>query len=143
MIIPDINLLLYAYNDSFPQHSRAKAWWESCLSGDELVGLPIDVLMGFLRITTHPKLGMASVSVGAAKQVMVSWTESHQTRILQPKEDHVNKVLGLLLESGSAGPIASDASLAVYAIDNRAVLFSNDSDFGRFKGLEFHNPLLD
>lgn len=40
MILPDINLLLYAHNLEVPQHARAKDWWETTLNGNELIGLP-------------------------------------------------------------------------------------------------------
>lgn len=40
MIVPDINLLLYACDQSFPTHSAARNWWESVMNGDEPIGLP-------------------------------------------------------------------------------------------------------
>jgi len=33
MIIPDVDLLIYAYNDQDPRHQAAKTWWELCLNG--------------------------------------------------------------------------------------------------------------
>jgi hypothetical protein len=33
MIVPDANLLLYAYDKTSPFHTKAKHWWEQCLSG--------------------------------------------------------------------------------------------------------------
>ncbi len=39
MIVPDINLPVYAHNDTAPQHSAARKWWESCLNGGAPVGL--------------------------------------------------------------------------------------------------------
>ena len=53
MIIPDINLLLYAYDASSPFHTKAAAWWQGCLSGTEPVGLLPVVLFGFVRIGTN------------------------------------------------------------------------------------------
>ena len=39
MLIPDVNLLVYAYNADAPFHAAAKAWWETRLSEDEPVGM--------------------------------------------------------------------------------------------------------
>ena len=50
MILPDINLLLYAYNADAPEHLRAKAWWESCLSHNRPIGVPWIVILGYIRI---------------------------------------------------------------------------------------------
>ena len=44
MIIPDINLLLYAYDAASPFHPRASVWWSNCLSGAEPVAFPSVVI---------------------------------------------------------------------------------------------------
>ena len=142
MILPDLNLLLYAYNAHTPQHARAKAWWEAAINGRELIGLPHDVSLGFVRIATNPRLGAAAVTLATARTVVDSWFKVPVVRILLPQEDHCAKVLQLLERSHSSGALASDASLAVYAIEHRATLCSNDSDFARFPGLSWTNPLL-
>ena len=56
MIVPDINLLVYAYDTTSPFHDEALAWWQDCLSGDEPVGLPLAVVFGFVRICTNPRV---------------------------------------------------------------------------------------
>lgn len=53
MILPDVNLLLHAYNSWSPVHPAARAWWEDLLNGTESVGLPWAALLGFIRIATH------------------------------------------------------------------------------------------
>lgn len=55
MIIPDINLLLYAYDSASPYHAKAVGWWQSCLSGTEPVGLLHVVVFGFVRIATSAR----------------------------------------------------------------------------------------
>jgi len=40
MIVPDINLLLYAYDSDSPFHGKATAWWQACLSGDDPSSCP-------------------------------------------------------------------------------------------------------
>jgi predicted nucleic acid-binding protein len=37
VIIPDINLLVYAHNEQAPQHAMAREWWENLLNGVVLV----------------------------------------------------------------------------------------------------------
>jgi predicted nucleic acid-binding protein len=49
--------------------------------------------------------------------------------------------LGLLEEAGTAGNLTTDAYLAALAIEHQAELHSNDSDFSRFKGLRWRNPM--
>lgn len=143
MILPDLNLLLYAYNPHVPQYERACAWWERVLNGDELIGLPHEMLFGFLRIATHPRLGGAAVSLQAARTVVESWLEVPQARVLLPGARHFARVLDLLHQAQARGALVSDAILAAYALEHRACLYTNDTDFARFAGLNWKNPLLD
>jgi predicted nucleic acid-binding protein len=39
MILPDANLILYAYDLDSPFHGVAADWWTKCLSNAEPVGL--------------------------------------------------------------------------------------------------------
>jgi predicted nucleic acid-binding protein len=52
VIIPDLNLLVYAYNASAPHHASARHWWEDTVGGHQPVGIPWVVALGFLRILT-------------------------------------------------------------------------------------------
>lgn len=142
MILPDINLLLYAYNRQAPQHELARDWWESVLNGRELIGIPHEVALGFVRIATNPRMGAMAISLVDASAVVTSWGTASVCRTLLPEVDHVAKVSKLLQRSGASGQLTSDASLAVYAMDARATLCSNDTDFARFPGLVWENPLL-
>ena len=143
MIIPDLNLLLYAYNPHVTQHKRARAWWKKTLGDDELIGLPLEISFGFVRIATNPKLGNAQVPLYRARRLVGSWLALPQARSLLPAVDHFAQVMDLMDEAMATGPILSDAILAAYAMSNRATLHSSDTDFARFKGLDWVNPLLD
>ena len=40
MIVPDVNLILYAYDQDGPFHRESADWWSRCLNGSEAVGSP-------------------------------------------------------------------------------------------------------
>lgn len=143
MILPDLNLLLYAYNPHVPQHQRAAAWWLEVMTGEELIGLPNEICLGFVRIATHTRLGPAAVPLAKARAVVDGWLALPNARSLAPSADHFQRVMRLLEACRGAGALVSDASLAAHAIHHRATLCSNDSDFARFIGLDWHNPLAD
>ena len=56
MIVPDVNLLLYAFNSGSPHHDAARRWWEGLVNGTEQVGLPWAVIISFVRLATHPRM---------------------------------------------------------------------------------------
>ena len=56
MIVPDLNLLIYAHDGRAPYHDSARRWWEGLINGVERVGIPWVVTTGFVRLMTHPKV---------------------------------------------------------------------------------------
>ena len=141
MIIPDINLLVYAYNTEDPSHAQAKRWWEELLNGTDPVGLPWVTITGFLRLVTHPRVLVDPMSVGQATEQVRAWLECPSVLTVEPGKKFSAIFLGLLDEAGTAGNLTTDAYLAALAIEHQAELHSNDSDFSRFKGLRWRNPM--
>ena len=141
MIVPDVNLLIYAYDASSPFHAAAAAWWQQCLSGEEPVGLAPVVLFGFVRISTHPRVFLHPLTAAEAADVVRTWLEQPVVRVLEPSPGHVSQVLGLLEGIGTGGNLVTDAQIAALALEQDAVLYTSDADFLRFPGLRWINPL--
>ena len=79
MIIPDANLLLYAYDSESPFHKPAAKWWTALLSGHEPVGLCSVVVFSFLRLATHPKVFDRPMKVAEATQRIRAWIDRPNT----------------------------------------------------------------
>ncbi len=141
MIVPDVNLLIYAYDEASPFHSAAAAWWEGCLSGNEAVGVPHVVLFGFIRLATHPRIMEEPLRVQEATEIVRSWIQQPVTRILIPGVDHPARVLSFLEKAGVAGNLTTDAQIAAHAQEHGAVVHTCDADFARFEGLRWLNPI--
>ncbi len=60
---------------------------------------------------------------------------------MAPGPNHWPLFRGLMLASGTAGNLISDAHLAAMAIERGATVCSTDHDFNRFHGLLHVNPL--
>lgn len=141
MIIPDVNLLLYAVIDAFPEHEKTRQWWEDTVNSDELIGLADPAIFGFLRISTNPRLIKPPLSIDDAARHVETWLELPNVRWAQPGSGHHAHVLSYLRAAGTAGNLTTDAQLAAIAADNNATMCSNDSDFARFGDITWHNPL--
>lgn len=141
MIVPDVNLLLYAVVSGFPQHSRAHAWWEEALNGSDMVGLTHPALFGFLRIVTNARILRSPLAVEDAVAYAHDWLAQPNVELLIPGPRHLIVAFDLLKEIGTAGNLTTDVQLAAYAIEYRGVLHSNDTDFARFADLKWVNPL--
>lgn len=141
MILPDLNLLVYAYNSDAPDHEAARSWWEIALSETGAVGLPWVVTLGFLRLMTSRTVLIEPMTAAETLGHIRSWFARPQVRVLQPGPDHLDLVADLARQAGKAGDLTTDIHLAALAIDHQAELHSNDRDFHRFSGLRWHNPL--
>ncbi|HEX7671000.1 MAG TPA: type II toxin-antitoxin system VapC family toxin [Polyangiaceae bacterium] len=141
MIVPDINLLLYAIIDSFPEHARAKEWWEALLNGQEEVGLCAPVLFGFLRLGTNPRVFDRPLPVEMALGHVEEWLSLPPVRLLHPGPRHLELAFGLIRGLGTAGNLTTDIQIASLALEYQAEVHSNDGDFGRFSGLRWVNPM--
>jgi|SRR5215472_5109430 len=141
MIVIDVNLLLYATLTGFPQHEKARAWWEQELNASEDVGLCSPAVFGFLRIATNPRVLTAPMPVEVATGYIREWLGRPNVRFLVPGRRYIDIAFDLLQCVGTAGNLTTDVQLAAFALENDAEMFSNDSDFGRFPGLRWTNPL--
>jgi toxin-antitoxin system PIN domain toxin len=142
MKLPDVNLLLYAYDQTSPHHRRARQWLEGELSGTETVGFAWLVLIAFVRISTRAKLTAQPFEPAEAFDIVERWLAQPNAIILHPTERHLGLMRGLVEPLGTAGNITSDAHLAALAIEHGAEVCSADTDFARFPGLRWINPLV-
>ena len=141
MKLVDLNILLYVVNKDSARHAPVLAWWEEALNDDEPLGLSWIVLLGFLRIATNPDIFPHPLSPDAAAGKLAAWLSLSNTRLVQERDEHWSILRTLLSEAGTAGNLVTDAHLAALAISHGAKLVSCDTDFARFKGLRWHNPI--
>lgn len=141
MIIPDINLLLYAHIKSFREHRLARQWWQDTLNGDHEVSLCPPVVFGFLRIATNPRIFVKPMAVATAVDVVDEWLGQPNCHLLVPGPRHLEIAFRLLRELGSAGSLTTDVQVAAYSLEYQSELHSNDTDFARFSGVHWVNPL--
>lgn len=141
MIVPDVNLLVYAHDVQAPGHSAARQWWESTLNSPIRVGLGWVVVLGFIRVTTHPSILKNPLTVMEATERISSWLLCANVGLLDPSRDHWEQLRQMLDRIGVAGNLTTDAHLAVLAMEHNAEIHSSDHDFGRFPGLRWEDPL--
>jgi toxin-antitoxin system PIN domain toxin len=141
VIVPDVSLLVYAYNTEAKAHPVARAWWEDLLTRQQSVGMPWAVALGFVRLVTSPAVLDEPLAPLDAIGRVRTWIERPSVVIVDPGPRHLSIVEELFRATGVAGVLTTDTHLAALAIEHQATLCSNDSDFRRFPGLRWTNPL--
>ena len=141
MILVDANLLLYAEDELSPHHQAARSWWDQQLSGTRPICLCWSVLGAFIRISTNARVFDHPLRIEQAIARVQSWMEQPCTRLVEPTSRHWIVFREMLLEGQAVGNLVTDAHLAALAVELGCELMSTDSDFSRFSGLRWTNPL--
>jgi hypothetical protein len=141
VIIPDANLLIYAYDSKSDLQLSAGRWLRQILSGSDPVGLTWLTVGAFLRISTNLSLGRSALPMSVAIEIVDQWLARRVVRLIVPGDGHWALLKELLIAGRVQGPITTDAQLAAIAMDHGGVLHTTDRGFGRFPGLRWINPL--
>lgn len=141
MKLTDVNLLLYAMDSSAPRHRPARRWLEENLSGTETFAFAWVVLLAFVRLSTNPHVFGQPLQSQDALTIIEGWLAQPCATVVHPTDRHVAVLRELLAPLGTAGNLTTDAHLAALSIEHGAELQSCDSDFMRFPGVRWIDPL--
>ena len=143
MILPDVNLLIYAYNEADPRFPKAKQWFEDLLNSSQTACFCWETLNGFIRISTNSAAMPEPLSLVAAFDVVQNWMEQPTSVLLTPQRDHLEILKQTSLDAGASGKRYSDAVLAAYALSYNAHFATTDKHFRMFRGLKLVDPISD
>ena len=142
MLLPDVNVLIYAHvEESTPDHADYANWLTRLATGPEPFALSVLVLAGFIRVVTNRRIFDPPSSLNQSFAFVSSLVERPTARIVGPGPDHLDIFERLCRDSGAAGKLVADAQHAAVAIEHGCTMVSTDSDFSRFPGLRWQHPL--
>jgi hypothetical protein len=141
MIVLDANILLYATDPDTAQHRNAHAYLLKVLGGNELVGLPVQSVSAFLRISTQKGALRLPFSMKEALQIVEDWLDYPHVRLLVAGDRYWAIFSSLLAESQVTGRSVTDAEIAAVTIEYGGELQTYDRGFARYPGLRWKNPL--
>jgi toxin-antitoxin system PIN domain toxin len=141
VILPDVNVLVYAARDDMPDAVRYREWLQGVLAGPEPVALAAPVVAGFLRIVTNPRIHLRPSSLDDALQFVQALLDAPAATAPGLSERLVGILADVCRRSGAKAEHVSDAYLAAIAIDLDAELVTADRGFARYAGLRWRHPL--
>ncbi|MFN0279999.1 MAG: TA system VapC family ribonuclease toxin [Pyrinomonadaceae bacterium] len=140
MILPDVNMLLYAYDTSSEFHTAALEWLETVLSEDEVL-FSWHTITAFIRISTHPAALKNPASIEKAVGIVDKWLDLDNTHLVHLEKKNWPLFSSMLIDGQATGNLVMDAHLAAMSASCGAKLASTDRDFSRFSGIRTTNPL--
>lgn len=140
MLLPDVNILIYARRKDFPDHERYRDWLHDLINGPSAFAMSELVLSGFVRVVTNPRLFKVPTPVGAALEFTEAiLSRSNCVRVF-PGQRHYAIFAELCRDSGVRGSDVSDAYHAATAIEHGCEWITTDRGFRRFPGLRWSTP---
>lgn len=140
MIIPDVNVLVYAHRADSPDHDRYRDWLERTVNKPASFGIPSLVCSGFLRIVTHPRVFDPPTAPAVALDQIRRLRDRPNVTSIEPGERHWQIFTTLCADSGAKGNLVADAYLAAIAIESGSRWATSDRDFTRFAALDWFDP---
>ena len=141
MVLPDVNVLVYAHREDAPDHDDYRDWLEGVVEGPNAYGVADLVLAGFLRVVTSARVFRDPTPLDRALAFTRAVRDrSHCVRVA-PGSRHWEIFTTLLVEASARGPLATDAYLAALAIESGCDWITTDRAFARFPGLRWRHPL--
>lgn len=140
MILPDVNVLVYAHRADAPNHAAYRRWLEEVINSDRAYGLSDVVLSGFLRIVTHPRIFAPPSDVVTALGFANQLRNQPNCVLISPGARHWAIFTNLCEQANVKGNLIPDAFLAALAIESGSEWITTDRDFSRFPDLKWRHP---
>jgi hypothetical protein len=140
VILPDVNVLLYAFRDDSVEHSRYRAWLEGLVNGDEAYGMSPQALCSVARIATHPRIFVSPSRLEDALAFARVLLEQANCTVVLPGSRHFSLFEDLCRKAAASGNLVQDAWFAALAVESGCEWVTTDGDFARFPGLRWRRP---
>jgi len=140
VVLPDVNVLVYAHREDSVQHAGCLRWLEDVVNGAEAFGLSDHVLSGFVRVVTHPKVFARPSSLANALAFAEQLRGSPNAVSISPGPRHWDIFRSLCTRANAKGNLVPDAWFAALAIESGCEWVTTDRDYARFKGLRWRRP---
>lgn len=141
MILPDVNVLMYAFRRDADRHHDYVSWLRGVLRGDDTIALHAPVLSGFVRIATHPRLAEHPAPAAAALDFvddLIAARRAHWIAQGPPEWSQLRQLIAG--DRAIVGALVPDAHLASVALAHGCRLATADRGFARFPGLRYFDP---
>ena len=145
MLMPDVNVLVYAHREDEARHESYASWLKTVIDGPEPFALSVLVAVAFIRIVTHPRIYADPTPLPVALAVIEQIAAHPRCRLASPAASHLDDVARLCRATGATGKLVADAQHAALAIAEGSIWVTRDGDFADFAphGLRWQHLVLE
>ena len=142
MILPDVNILIYAFREDTPFHDICRLWLEAVLDSGADFGVSRLALAAVIRVTTGPKFYQEPSTLDEAVGFCSYLLDRPNCQPVEPGSRHWMIFRRLIVDTDTRGRRVTDAWFAALAIEWGCEWITMDRDFARFPGLRWRLPEL-
>jgi len=140
MILPDVNVLIYAFRQDVPQHAICRPWLDRIIQSDTRFGVTPLALGAVVRITTNPRTYVTPSTIEQAFGFCEDLLGQPHCQVVEPGDRHWNIFRQLCVNTDTRGPRVTDAWFAALSIEWGCEWITLDRDYARFPGLKWQAP---
>jgi toxin-antitoxin system PIN domain toxin len=141
VLLPDVNVLIYAHRAESPEHSQYREWLRRLAKGPEPFGLSELGAGSFVRIVTNPRIWDEPTTTEDAFEFIARLRRRSNAKLLTHGPASWDIFERLCLAARARGKLVADAYHAALAMEHGCELVTADGDFARFAGLRHRHPL--
>jgi len=140
VILPDVNVLVYAFRKDSAHHTACRNWLDRAVLSDARFGISCLALAAVVRITTNPRAFKVPSPVAEALGFCDDILRQPHCQTVDPGDRHWDIFKRLCTETSTIGPLVTDAWYAALAIEWGCEWLTLDRDYARFPGLKYSSP---
>lgn len=141
MILPDVNVLVFAFRREAPGHPSYAEWLTGVVHGSDELGLHEAPLVSFVRLVTNARVFPKPAPTATALTFLDRLVGAPRARWLSPSAACWDQFTALArADRALVGNLVPDALLAALALAHGARLATADRGFARFAGLDWFDP---
>jgi toxin-antitoxin system PIN domain toxin len=141
LILPDVNVLIYAFRTDSPDHPRYRKWLEDLVNGPSAYGMSPQVLSSVIRIATHPRIFVQPSTLDSVFEFASILLSQPHCQVIYPGPRHWELFREMTQDGRATGNLVQDAWFAALAVESGCDWITTDRDFSRFARLRSRSPL--
>jgi uncharacterized protein len=141
VILPDVNVLVYAFRSDLPEHEAHRSWLLRTLESESRFAVSELVMSGFVRVVTNARVFVRPDPLEDALAFVEAIRTRQNCTTVRPGARHWPIFVRLCREALAKGPLVADAYHAALAIEAGCEWITTDRDFARFPGLRWRPPV--
>ncbi len=139
----DVNILLYASDESSPLHDKAAEFLHQCAGGREVFCLAWLTVMSYVRMATHPAIFDRPLAHEDAARNVEALLAIPSCRVIAEEEGFWDVYREVTKDVPTKGNLVPDAHLVALLSQHGVVkLYTHDRDFRKFSFLDVRDPLV-